>query len=291
MLVGDERIVISTVHKAKGRQFDGVVIPDVSGFGRNDETQRLLYVGMSRARRHLVLLGAESGGSTSEIAGCFSSSYVGYYLRKARGEDLSADWLWQWERLAALDMSRRWDAELVEHGLASANEPVRLAALRAARHWTDALGRRKLYRTHLHCMELSACVVDCLRETDEFDLDVLKAVRRQTWSTARPEVWMSALEYYRRGRSAGGDVARLCSICMGDGLYACDGGVRMAAAEALEERDWRSIVRGTPSDFIRLGFVADSEHEDAIRGMLAQPAVPTAHARGLRQVLLERSLR
>lgn len=291
MLVGDERIVISTIHKAKGRQFDGVVIPGVSGFRRDEETRRLLYVGMSRARRHLVLLGAASGGPVDEIADCFTPSYMGYYLRKVRGDDLSDDWLWQWERLAALNASRSWNAALVEQGLVSTREPVRTMALRVARHWTDAVGRRKLYRSYLACEELSACVIDCLRETDDFDLDVLEAVRRRTWSMLRTDVWLSALEYYRRGKTIGGDAGELCSICMGDGLYACDGDVRMAAAEALEEHGWQAVIRGTPSDFARLGLVSDSGHEDAIRGILARPALPGDYASGLRQVLLARSFR
>ncbi len=291
MLVGDERIVVSTIHKAKGRQFDGVVLPEVSTFLRDEETRRLLYVGMSRARRHLVLLGAKPGGPVDDIAECFSQSYTGYYLRKARGADLSEDWLWQWERLAALNTSRSWDAALVEQGLDSARNPVVTMALRVARHWVDAAGRRKLYQRHLPREDLSACVIDCLRETVEYDLDMLEAVRKRTWGTVRTDIWMSALEYYRGGLAAGGDTALLCSICLGDGLYAGDGEVRLSAAEALEERNWRSVIRGTPSDFARLGLVPDREHEDAIRGILAHPALPRGYASNLRQVLLARSFR
>jgi len=66
VLVGDEHIVISTIHKAKGLQFDRVIImrceDDVfpNFFCRTpeqiSESARLLYVGMTRAKRRLTLL-------------------------------------------------------------------------------------------------------------------------------------------------------------------------------------------------------------------------------------------
>ena len=67
VLVGDERIVISTIHKAKGLQFDRVILmrcennvfPNpyfCSTREQEAESARLLYVGMTRAKRQLVLL-------------------------------------------------------------------------------------------------------------------------------------------------------------------------------------------------------------------------------------------
>jgi DNA helicase-2/ATP-dependent DNA helicase PcrA len=69
LILGDERYVISTIHKAKGLEFDCVVIPrcidDVYPhyFSKRDknatramaEDARLLYVAMTRARRQLVI--------------------------------------------------------------------------------------------------------------------------------------------------------------------------------------------------------------------------------------------
>ena len=61
-----ERVFVSTVHKAKGLEFDNVVIYDVTdgnypGFftrqhpGRMEEERRRFYVAISRARRRLFL--------------------------------------------------------------------------------------------------------------------------------------------------------------------------------------------------------------------------------------------
>lgn len=62
----DDRVFVSTVHKAKGLEFDNVIVFGVSDgnypgfFSRNDpqrqqEEMRRLYVAMSRAKRRLIL--------------------------------------------------------------------------------------------------------------------------------------------------------------------------------------------------------------------------------------------
>ena len=65
LLTGEEEVVVSTIHKAKGRQFDAVLVPAVKELlnlpqGDKDELRRLLYVAMSRAKRHLVLFTAKN---------------------------------------------------------------------------------------------------------------------------------------------------------------------------------------------------------------------------------------
>ncbi|MCL1856387.1 MAG: ATP-dependent helicase [Kiritimatiellaeota bacterium] len=63
-LVGDEPVVVSTIHKAKGMEFERVMVPlcqDTVFPGRPSrhdaaESARLLYVAMSRARTRLLLL-------------------------------------------------------------------------------------------------------------------------------------------------------------------------------------------------------------------------------------------
>ena len=62
----DERVFVSTVHKAKGLEFDNVIIYEVSDgnypgfFARDDvmrqqEEMRRLYVALTRAKRRLIL--------------------------------------------------------------------------------------------------------------------------------------------------------------------------------------------------------------------------------------------
>lgn len=51
-----ERLIVLTVHKAKGMEMDNVVIHNASsGFGSEEESMRILYVAMSRARQRLVV--------------------------------------------------------------------------------------------------------------------------------------------------------------------------------------------------------------------------------------------
>jgi superfamily I DNA/RNA helicase len=48
----------STIHKAKGREFDHVVVPslDSSTFRESQDDRQLLYVALSRAVKHLTLI-------------------------------------------------------------------------------------------------------------------------------------------------------------------------------------------------------------------------------------------
>ncbi len=55
--IGDfgEAIVVSTMHKAKGREFDNVFLLPGNQCPRNDEEKRLLYVAMTRAKSQLSI--------------------------------------------------------------------------------------------------------------------------------------------------------------------------------------------------------------------------------------------
>ena len=64
LVLGDEQIIVSTVHKAKGLQFENVIIPEcVDGVypwwnsegNKRNEDARVLYVAMSRAMERLIL--------------------------------------------------------------------------------------------------------------------------------------------------------------------------------------------------------------------------------------------
>jgi len=61
-----ETIYVSTMHKAKGREFDNVYLM-LNGFNPgSDEAKRLLYVAMTRAKRNLVI--HSNGGYLEDIA-------------------------------------------------------------------------------------------------------------------------------------------------------------------------------------------------------------------------------
>ena len=57
----DERIFVSTIHKAKGLEFDNVIVFDVvdgrypNYFTRDAEDRRKLYVALTRARRRVYV--------------------------------------------------------------------------------------------------------------------------------------------------------------------------------------------------------------------------------------------
>ncbi len=83
LITGDEKVIISTVHKAKGLEFDNVIIPECvenvypSYYSKTSEQQkedaRILYVAMTRAMRKLIITTHSS----------FRNSYGTTYLRKS----------------------------------------------------------------------------------------------------------------------------------------------------------------------------------------------------------------
>jgi superfamily I DNA/RNA helicase len=60
-----EDVVVATVHRSKGHQFEHVLISNVSGthFPDDEEGRRLLYVALSRCRRSLTILVPAHGRS------------------------------------------------------------------------------------------------------------------------------------------------------------------------------------------------------------------------------------
>ncbi len=66
LIIGDERVIVSTIHRAKGLEFDNVIIPNCNDgnfpyYSSNSEEQledaRLLYVAMTRAKKRLIIIG------------------------------------------------------------------------------------------------------------------------------------------------------------------------------------------------------------------------------------------
>lgn len=292
LLTGDERIVISTIHKAKGRQFDAVVTPGLGKINRDDkgieETLRLFYVAMSRAKRHLVLVSPSSEGLMSDIMMCFDKGYEGYYRQRSRGKDLSSDWLWRWERLSETYRARRCNLVFAEDALASVPHPaVKRMAIRTLRYLADGAD---VERRLLSCLDAAEnaevwdAVMDCARERRLESAAFQDAVRRCLAAKQEGQVLRAVFAYA---------VAIGSKRLVSDLLYSALPEMRVRAARALcdlGDARWVSLVSGSPRDWDRLGRIDAPEHEETIRTLLAQKA-RDAHERGLRQVLSKRALR
>jgi len=70
LVIGDEKVIVSTIHRAKGLEFTNVIIPECDNGNfpyRNStnlkEDARTLYVAMTRAKKRLIFI--SSKGNTS----------------------------------------------------------------------------------------------------------------------------------------------------------------------------------------------------------------------------------
>ena len=299
LLVGDEKVVISTIHKAKGRQFDAVFIPDVKDvvafpLSDPDEAKRLLYVAMSRAKRHLFMWEADDP-SVAPLRQCFERGYESYYARRVSGEDLSDDWLDKWERVAEMNARRICDDGVVT-ALARAVEapPVVRMAVRALRWSSDDDLRRRV------CLELLkeskrgdvvASAISCLADCGMHGEAEFMKVRDVALGSGSPMVLRSALGYFHRmvifAKGAAIDA-------IGDFLYSRFPDVRASAAEklrALGDERWYGVVTGSGADFARLARRQDPAHEPSIRKILAANPKPDKYAKSLRGIIASRACR
>ena len=298
LLVGDEKIVISTIHKAKGRQFDAVIVPSVAEVvggcesSDADESKRLLYVAMSRAKRHLSLFGCPAASVDGSWIRCFENGYRGYYLRKARGEDVSGDWLARWERLADVNGRRECLIAIVEEALTSGREPEIRMALKTLRHDHDH-GRA---RAHWLSALRSSCAdtaLACLAQCGQFDAEAMRLVRTVALTTKEDRVRRAAFAYFQSALAAdvSSEMVSRAISAIGDFLYLPSGELRLHAAAALAARGdtrWTGVITGAQRDFERLAVVKDDEHECSIRVILSS-ASSDRHERALRRILFARA--
>ncbi len=157
LLLGNESIVISTIHKAKGLEFDRVLIPEcISGIYPSyqflhhsaadcdlEEEARVLYVGLTRARQQLVILcHEEKQRGYSEfiepVVGQFSTcddfisesgcnNFTYFHKQEAK-----SDWLLRYRNV--LDVANGvvdFDFPLLERAINDEDWSVRIAAIDA----------------------------------------------------------------------------------------------------------------------------------------------------------------
>lgn len=70
---GQSQVFVSTIHKAKGREFDNVFMLLDSVTPRTDEERRRLYVGMTRAKKSLVIHG------NNEVMNCLQQADIQWH--------------------------------------------------------------------------------------------------------------------------------------------------------------------------------------------------------------------
>lgn len=71
LIIGDENLIISTIHRSKGLQFDNVFIPSCNNgiypfiYADEEEDARLFYVALTRAKKRLILSSHTKNNKTS----------------------------------------------------------------------------------------------------------------------------------------------------------------------------------------------------------------------------------
>lgn len=295
LLVGDEKIVISTIHRAKGRQFDAVAVANAAGVvsgktaAEAEEGRRLLYVAMSRAKRHLLLFGGDHDGIFKAIEPCFAKGYEGYYLRRGNGVGISGDWLCRWEELADLNLRGVCPPDTVEDAFLSQEGPVVRIALKVMRHCPD---RELAVERCLMLIDgrFAGPAIDCLREIGCYDERALRAVRASALSSGSDNVRDAAFAHFRSGLETGSERSFILQA-IGDAVYDTRGEMRLRAVQVLEENGiakWSGVVTGAGTDFKRLATVEDDAHEGAIRSLAASSSSKT-YTRMLKELLFERA--
>ena len=61
------KVIVSTMHKAKGKEFDSVYLMVENNFIQDDYQRRLLYVGITRAKENLYIHTQDGCFKTFEI--------------------------------------------------------------------------------------------------------------------------------------------------------------------------------------------------------------------------------
>lgn len=276
LIPDDANLVISTIHKAKGRQFDTVFIPycqdsysdwksgrKVNGFpsfqvkfhgGDKAENERLLYVGMSRAKRNLVL--ASDNGEVSpyleSCKECFKPDFKDFYLRiRENGGHLydfgPLDWL---ARLYSLTLLRR-----------NGTEPPDL------RSWFDDAVpciRKLAFQFLPHCGNVALVdeiLTAALRSDDHSTLSVAVATIKRMRAVSHLRPLRQKMLLLPEADSLKADILGAFAACLPDSasiegledaVFDAYGPFRMDAARRLAafgRSEFVSVVNGTDADW------------------------------------------
>jgi len=290
ILLGDEKVVVSTIHKAKGLEFETVLIPRCvdnvfpnAMFAQTDEqireSARLLYVAMTRSRRNLILIYSQNlSPFLWNVAEVFRPAWQSPDTATAP----KRDWL---ERLRQLidHWHRRLSPPDLAECLASEDPEIRAHALRVLPYSAEA-AKEEICRAGLvsHDVEVQDAAVrivpqifgersveilaGCLENaTEDVRLTVVETLIRQADAAALPH-FQRSLEQDGSSRLRYQIVAGLPTFdahpetvktLARTALRDKHAAIRLEAAAVLAQfgdTGWSELIRGNAEDWQHLGL-------------------------------------
>ena len=182
---------------------------------------------------------------------------------------------------------------LVEPALMSKAGAVVRMALKTLRHHSDPAEARRRWLGFLKG-GFAETAIGCLRVARVYDGEAIGCVRQAARTSRKERDHRAALEYFKSGLLIAPERQTELLAAIGDFVYHRSGTLRLDAATCLTARGivrWNGIIRGASTDFARLESVADAEHEETIRVILANEDLPEEYERRLLVILFARARR
>ena len=317
LLTRSDRVIVSTVHKAKGLQFDTVIVPDADDYPSYsarqhdeagvEESKRLLYVAMSRAKWRLILasgvgIDMDTGRVHSEFTGhaaflegvseCFNHGFRDFFYQVERNhirpEKLeNSDWLARQYRLTKAVQEQFCPADagaLMGDGVIS----IRRMATKTLEWMKDESERRTLIRSALgadrgRLIDAAVPLIGRIR-----DVELIRDLRRMMAKLPLPFKRYRVLIFgvYEEMRDE-----RAVRDALEDCLYFCEGWARKEAARILStvgDASWVGVVDGSCNDWDRLAELRAEKHDSIIKWMV-ENKLPVS-CKGLRSVAEARGI-
>ena len=289
VLLGDEKVVVSTIHKAKGLEFETVIIPRCvdnifpnAMFATTDEqireSARLLYVAMTRSRRNLILIHSVT---LSPFLWRVVEVFRPAWQSRDSATEPRRDWL---DRLRQLidHWHRRISPPDLKECLASEDPDIQAHALRLLPYSQEAgkeeLCRGALASSYEEVREEAVRIVPQIFGTGMFQLlagrfdDPFEEVRLAIVETLNKQADAAVLPYLQKMfegdhsarvryhivaglgeyEAAAAEARALAELALRDPYAA----IRLEAAAVLEQfgdASWSRLIQGNEEDWQHLG--------------------------------------